>query len=747
MTVTALVTRNDITATASQTSFTYTFRVLAATDMDVYQNGVLLSSGYTVNDVGNTTGGTVVLDSGVPVGQIVSLVLAMPLDRTTNYQNSGKFLADDVNEDFDKIYIGAVQNENEGGRSLRLKDVEPPTAGVDMTIPLKDDRKGKFLSFNATTGAPEASSLASQYDSTAWSVYDFTGNGSTTAFTLGSDPASENNTQVYIDGVYQQKDGYSVSGTVLTFSVAPPNLSTIEVMVATVQAVGSTSSDLVSYTPAGTGAVATTVQTKLRETVSVKDFGAVGDGEKDDTAAIQAAIDSLGNSGGTVLIPVGTYLISSTLNLTKKTTLTGEGGYFLNQYSNTDFTVGGTTIKLKTGSNTDMLKVQVDSASIGDDYRSHCSIRNIQFFGNRSEAQLPSTRDNNTSGNGIVLSGVRYVTFENVIVIKCAEDGIVVQSHDYGSGAISSNNLLIRGCSLLSNYGKGISAAGGDSVMLGCNIGYNGSSGISASGFGLINNCLVWDNLGAGVFIASTTEAPVLVGNKIYDNDLSGINIGSTDGRAVITGNMILRNGGGSTSGVQNKSGIFIASTLTNGIVISGNEIGNNTGTTQEYGVYFNSSATRVEGFSGNNIYGNATANITLATTDNIRLHESIGTATPKHPGFLAEGNINLNGNALEGFNLNSSPDASSSSVAITTSPVGLFSGATNGAVYMVFITHTGGSAGGWAVISGDSSTPLILTQDSSGSPTYTFSISGTSVQVATSSSALTSTWKMYRVV
>jgi hypothetical protein len=42
MTVTALVTRNDITATASQTSFTYTFRVLAATDMDVYQNGVQL---------------------------------------------------------------------------------------------------------------------------------------------------------------------------------------------------------------------------------------------------------------------------------------------------------------------------------------------------------------------------------------------------------------------------------------------------------------------------------------------------------------------------------------------------------------------------------------------------------------------------------------------------------------------------------------------------------------------------------
>jgi hypothetical protein len=58
----------------------------------------------------------------------------------------------------------------------------------------------------------------------------FSGDGSTVAFTLSINPVNENNTQVFIDGVYQQKDAYSTSGTTLTFTAAPPNGTTIEVM-------------------------------------------------------------------------------------------------------------------------------------------------------------------------------------------------------------------------------------------------------------------------------------------------------------------------------------------------------------------------------------------------------------------------------------------------------------------------------------------------------------------------------------
>ena len=61
------------------------------------------------------------------------------------------------------------------------------------------------------------------------SVDTFTGDDSTTAFTLSLDPGDENNTRVFIDGVYQSKSNYSVSGTTLTFSTAPPTGTAVEV--------------------------------------------------------------------------------------------------------------------------------------------------------------------------------------------------------------------------------------------------------------------------------------------------------------------------------------------------------------------------------------------------------------------------------------------------------------------------------------------------------------------------------------
>jgi hypothetical protein len=80
----------------------------------------------------------------------------------------------------------------------------------------------------------------------------------------------------------------------------------------------------VSYTPPFTGSVATNVGDKLAETVSVTDFGAVGDGVADDTVAIQAAINYVTTlGGGSVYFPVGEYLAGGLIVDSQYVNLTG----------------------------------------------------------------------------------------------------------------------------------------------------------------------------------------------------------------------------------------------------------------------------------------------------------------------------------------------------------------------------------------------------------------------------------------
>ncbi len=156
MPVTGATTRNDYTATSGQTVFAYTFGILNQTDIKVFQNDSLLTltTDYTVSGVGSGSGGNVTLTSGASANDTVSIVLAMSITRTTNYQNSGDFLAADVNNDFDKAYIALNQVQTDANRSIGLSDVEPT---VNMQLPDREQRANKFLRFN-TLGQPEVTS-------------------------------------------------------------------------------------------------------------------------------------------------------------------------------------------------------------------------------------------------------------------------------------------------------------------------------------------------------------------------------------------------------------------------------------------------------------------------------------------------------------------------------------------------------------------------------------------------------------
>lgn len=82
----------------------------------------------------------------------------------------------------------------------------------------------------------------------------------------------------------------------------------------------------VSFTQSGIDAVTTTVQNKLRESISVKDFGAVGDGTTDDTVAIQRAINYWSSGSGKVFFPQGVYKTTQTLIVAQDgVNLVGEG--------------------------------------------------------------------------------------------------------------------------------------------------------------------------------------------------------------------------------------------------------------------------------------------------------------------------------------------------------------------------------------------------------------------------------------
>jgi hypothetical protein len=92
--------------------------------------------------------------------------------------------------------------------------------------------------------------------------------------------------------------------------------ATVAATLATLAASGG--ADLIGYSSGVSSPIAQTVQDKLRQLVNVLDYGAVGNGTTDDTAAIQAAIDEMEGSGngGVVYIPQGRYKLTSNLTLT-----------------------------------------------------------------------------------------------------------------------------------------------------------------------------------------------------------------------------------------------------------------------------------------------------------------------------------------------------------------------------------------------------------------------------------------------
>lgn len=153
MTVSSDNNRWSYTASGSNATFAYDNLIFAGSDLEVYLNGALQSTGYSVTGVGSPTGGNVVFDSNPAAATTVLIVRAVPAVQPTDFLDNGRFPAGDVEEAVDRAIVLAQQSDANLSRALR----QPTTDTADIgRLPDKDLRKGKVLGFDGTTGDPVA---------------------------------------------------------------------------------------------------------------------------------------------------------------------------------------------------------------------------------------------------------------------------------------------------------------------------------------------------------------------------------------------------------------------------------------------------------------------------------------------------------------------------------------------------------------------------------------------------------------
>jgi hypothetical protein len=253
----------------------------------------------------------------------------------------------------------------------------------------------------------------------------------------------------------------------------------------------SSGSSLVGFIQTGTGAVATNVQTKLRETVSVKDFGAVGDGVADDTAAIQAAINAASN----VYVPAGTYMCGNIL-VKSNLRITGEStAAILKLLPNaTTYSINGSqadvngrypgnvicsTLNHTGGSyydNGTRAKNENNSSYIFE----NVIIENLTLDGNKAQNQVGDVGLNASAmGAGVSIHQCKNVAVQNCRLINHRLDGVHIGytlhggsdyctiTGNYFEGNQRTNIALITGKYNTVSYNSGTATTGGTGVGAG----------------------------------------------------------------------------------------------------------------------------------------------------------------------------------------------------------------------------------------------------------------------------------------
>ena len=447
--------RDQYVATSAQTVFPYSFQIFVSGDITVEQNGTILTlaTHYTLSGVADIDGGNVTLVTGATTNDIITVYRSMAYSRDTDYQNSGDFLAETVDNDYNRLWLALQQSREGVSRSLQYDVTDTFSTNL---LPVKASRLNKLLGFDVS-GAPVMFSqptVATGVNTIVESI----------ALMKALTPADGDS--VFASGYYANGDGGGGNYMFNSGSSVTDNGGTV----------------IAPNVTAGRWELSTT------KALSVKQFGATGGNSSDDTAAIQACFDAIAATGGEAYIPSGIYRITSQLlidmdgntvsplNNPLRVNIRGEGK-------------GNTIFAVRTAS-INCLKVRgTDAATSTKLTHGYFTFSGVCFQGTSSGL---------SSANGIELSDIAYCTIRDCTFFALA-NGLVLD------GSLSNNFDGL----LFSDSVKGISSSSGiasgphANVYTGCE--FRQCTSLAYDGF---------DTLSQGVFIGCQFEGNGTHGNS-----------------------------------------------------------------------------------------------------------------------------------------------------------------------------------------------------------------------------------------
>lgn len=280
--------------TGSETIFPFAFKLLKPTDLEVrvalsgQVETTLEESAYTVvlnESQDNNPGGTVTLKAPLAKDAALVIISDTPYLQPTTYTNRGGFYPEQLNTNLDRLTILTQQLKEHLDRTITVPPTSP-TSPQELFYQLLNAAKEALESAQsaeeALAACEQIRQLIEQY---SWDI-------------------------PHIVDSLRDVENYPYDGlfAVAGFGNAGGNGQNISNRY--VKAEGSTE--------------LRTLGERFADVVNVRDYGAVGDGVTDDTAAIQAALLAV-KEGGKVLIPGGMYVVSQKILLRKSLHISGDG--------------------------------------------------------------------------------------------------------------------------------------------------------------------------------------------------------------------------------------------------------------------------------------------------------------------------------------------------------------------------------------------------------------------------------------